>query len=275
MKVKDKIAIVTGGGGGLGEGIALCLAEEGAHVAVSDYQLDLAEKVAVKVRETGRRAIAIKTDVTSETQVQQMVDTTVKELGGLDIMVCCAGISGFSPPAVPSEDALLIDNIRVEDWDATFAVNVKGVFLCNRAAAPVFRKQNSGRIVNISSVAGRRPSDFLVAYATSKAAVIAFTQSMALLMAPHHVNVNCVCPGIIYTPMWKEGSELLVKVHPALKNSGLGAKEALDMMVQTRIPFKRYQTAEDIGKAVTFLSSSDAEEITGQSLNVCGGMAFN
>ncbi|MBU2645196.1 SDR family oxidoreductase [bacterium] len=275
MKVKDKIAIVTGGGGGLGEGIARCLAEEGAHVAVSDYQLDLAEKVAGKVRETGRRAIAIKTDVTSETQVQQMVDTTVKELGGLDIMVCCAGISGFSPAAVPSEDALLIDNIRVEDWDATFAVNVKGVFLCNRAAAPVFRKQNSGRIVNISSVAGRRPSDFLVAYATSKAAVIAFTQSMALLMAPHHVNVNCVCPGIIYTPMWKEGSELLVKVHPALKNSGLGAKEALDMMVQTLIPFKKYQTAEDIGKAVTFLSSSDAEEITGQSLNVCGGMAFN
>ena len=80
-------------------------------------------------------------------------------------------------------------------WDTTFAVNVKSVFLCNRAAAPIFRKQNSGRIVNISSVAGRRPSDFLVAYATSKAAVIAFTQSMALLMAPHHVNVNCVCPG--------------------------------------------------------------------------------
>jgi len=275
MKVKDKIAIVTGGGGGLGEGIALCLAKEGAHVVVSDNQLNLAEKVEAKVKELDRKSISVKADVTDEAQVQQMVDETVKALGGLDIMVCCAGIMGLDPHGVDSEESLYIENIQVGDWDTTFAVNVKGVFLCNRAAAPIFRKQNSGKIVNISSVAGRWPSEFLVAYATSKAAVIAFTQNMALLMAPHHVNVNCVCPGIIYTPMWKEGSEILVKIHPALKDTGLGPKEALDMLVNTRIPFKKYQTAEDIGKAVTFLSSSEAEEITGQSLNVCGGMAFN
>jgi len=275
MKVKDKIAIVTGGGGGLGEGIALCLAKEGAHVVVSDNQLNLAEKVAAKVRDLGRKSISTETDVTDEAQVQQMVDETVKELGGLDIMICCAGISGIVDRGIDSEEALRIENIQVEDWDTTFAVNVKGVFLCNRAAAPIFRKQNSGKIVNISSVAGRRPNDFLLAYATSKAAVISFTQSMALLMAPHHINVNCVCPGIIYTPMWKAGSELLVKIHPALKGTGLGPKEALDAMVNTLIPFKKYQTPEDIGNAVTFLCSSEAEEITGQSLNVCGGMAFN
>ncbi|MCG2750343.1 MAG: glucose 1-dehydrogenase [Desulfobacteraceae bacterium] len=275
MRLKDKCAIVTGGGGGLGEGIALCLAREGAHVVVSDNQMDLAEKVSAKVKALGRKSIAVQTDVTDEAQVKQLVDQTVKDLGGLDIMACCAGISGMFDRGLDAAEAMLIENLRVEDWDATFAVNVKGVFLCNRAAASIFRKQKSGRIVNISSVAGRKPSDFLVAYATSKAAVISFTQSMALLMAPYHVNVNCVCPGIIYTPMWKAGSELLVKIHPLLAGSGIGPKEALDAMVQTEIPFKKYQTPEDIGKAVVFLSSTEAEEITGQSLNVCGGISFN
>ena len=273
MRLKDKCAIVTGGGGGLGEGIALCLAREGAHVTVSDNQLDLAETVSAKVTALGRKSIAVKTDVTDEIQVKQLVEQTVDELGGLDIMVCGAGITGLVDRGLDPKEALRVENITVEDWDATFAVNVKGVFLCNREAGAVFSKQKSGRIVNISSIGGRKPSDTLVAYATSKAAVISFTQSMALLMAPYHVNVNCVCPGIIYTPMWKAGSELFVKIHPAWK--GADPKKALDAMVQSQIPFKKYQTPEDIGKAVVFLSSTEAEEITGQSLNVCGGMVFN
>jgi meso-butanediol dehydrogenase/(S,S)-butanediol dehydrogenase/diacetyl reductase len=169
----------------------------------------------------------------------------------------------------------LVENILVGDWDFTFDTNVKGVFLCNRAVAPVFRKQNSGRIVNISSVAGRKGNDILLAYSTSKAAVIAFSQGMALQMAPYHVNVNTVCPGIIYTPMWQAGSKLLAEYHPLFKGTGLKPKDALDAMVETRIPFKTYQAPEDIGKAVVFLVSDDAKEITGQALNVCGGMAFN
>ena len=275
MKVKDKIAIVTGGGGGLGEGICLCLAKEGAHVVVSDNQLDLAEKGTVKVKDLGRKSLAIETDVTDEAQVQKMVDTTVQELGGLDILVCCAGISGFVHQKELEDTSTDIENLLVEDWDLTFGVNTKGVFLCNRAAAPIFRKQNSGKIVNISSVGARRPNDFLIAYAASKAAVINFTQNMATHMARHHVNVNCVCPGIIYTPMWQEGAELLTRVHPMLKGTGIAPKDALDAIVNSDIPFKKYQTPEDIGKAVTFLASAEAEEITGQSLNVCGGMAFN
>jgi len=275
MKVLDKVAIVTGGGGGLGEGISLCLAKEGAHVVVSDNQLNLAENVAAKVKELGQKSLAIETDVTDETQVQQLVDTTVKEFGGLDIMICCAGISGFVHQKQKENTSLAIENIMVEDWDLTFAVNTKGVFLCNRAAAPIFRKQNSGKIVNISSVGGRRPNQILMAYGASKAAVISFTQSMAVHMAPHHVNVNCVCPGIIYTPMWKEGAELLIQINPDLKDSGIEPKALLDSIVAQEIPFNKYQTPEDIGKAVVFLSSEEAEEITGQSLNVCGGMAFN
>lgn len=272
MRLKGKIAVVTGGGGGLGEGICLCLAEEGADVVVSDIDPQLADAVAAKVREKGSRSLAVKTDVSREEDVKILVDQTVKEMGDLDILVCCAGISGF---ATREATGLDIEGLSTEQWDETFAVNMRGVFLCNRTVAPIFRRKNQGRIVNIASIAGRKGSDLLVAYAASKAAVINFTQSMALQMAPHHVNVNAVCPGIIYTPMWERGAQMLAKVHPMFAGTGVNPREALDMVVQTRIPFKTYQTPEDIGKAVVFLSSDEAKEITGQALNVCGGSYFS
>jgi len=272
MRLKDKIAIVTGGGGGLGEGICLCLAQEGAEVVVSDLDQQLADAVAAKVREKGPKSLAIKTDVSREDDVKKLVDQTVKEMGDVDILVCCAGVSGFSITETTSLD---IEEVTVEQWDKTFAVNMRGVFLCNRTVAPIFRRKNQGRIVNISSLAGRKGSDIMVAYAASKAAVINFTQSMALQLAPHHVNVNAVCPGIIYTPMWEQGIQILVKAHPMFAGTGVNPKDALDMVVQTRVPFKTYQTPEDIGHAVVFLASDEAKEITGQSLNVCGGSYFN
>jgi meso-butanediol dehydrogenase/(S,S)-butanediol dehydrogenase/diacetyl reductase len=272
MRLKGKIAIVTGGGGGLGEGICLCLAQEGADLVVSDIDQQLADAVATKVREKGPKALAVKTDVSREDEVKKLMDQTVKEMGDIDILVCCAGISGFATREATSLD---IEELPVEQWDETFAVNMKGVFLCNRTVAPIFRRKNQGRIINIASIAGRKGSDLLVAYSASKAAVINFTQSMALQMAPHHVNVNAVCPGIIYTPMWERGAQMLAKVHPMFAGTGVNPKEALDMVVQTRIPFKTYQTPEDIGKAVVFLASEEAKEITGQALNVCGGSYFS
>ncbi|MEW6265966.1 MAG: SDR family NAD(P)-dependent oxidoreductase [Thermodesulfobacteriota bacterium] len=275
MRLKDKAAVVTGGGGGLGEGICLCLAQEGAQVVVSDLNEELAESVAAKAREKGVQALAVQTDVTQEADVQKLIEVTVKKLGGLDILVCCAGISGYGRYDPESVKTLLIENLDVKVWDETFAVNMRGIFLCNRAAAPIFRQKNSGRIVNISSVAGRKGVDFLPAYAASKAAVISFTQSMALQMAPHHVNVNAVCPGVIYTPMWQHGAKLLASAHPLFAGSGIDPKQALDMLVQTMIPFKTLQTPEDIGHAVVFLASDEAKEITGQALNVCGGMHFS
>ena len=272
MRLKGKIAIVTGGGGGLGEGICLCLAQEGADVVVSDLDRQLADTVAAKVREKGSKALAVKTDVSREEEVKNLVDQTIKEMGDVDILVCCAGVSGFSSREAAS---LHIEDLPVEQWDETFAVNMRGVFLCNRTVAPIFRKKNQGRIINIASIAGRKGSEMLPAYSASKAAVISFTQSMALQMAPHHVNVNAVCPGIIYTPIWERGAQVLAKAHPLFAGTGINPKEALDMVVQTSIPFKNYQTAEDIGKAVVFLASDEAKEITGQALNVCGGMYFS
>jgi meso-butanediol dehydrogenase/(S,S)-butanediol dehydrogenase/diacetyl reductase len=275
MRLKDRVAIVTGGGGGIGEGICLCLAREGTHVVVGDVKAEPAEHVAEKVRETGRNAVAVGIDVSQPDQVQSLIDTTLSQLGGLDILVCCAGIGGHVHRGIDSEEPLTLENVRVEDWDLTLDVNLKGVFLCNRAAAPIFKKQKRGKIINISSVAGRKGVDWLVPYSVSKAGVIALTQAVALGLAPYNVNVNAVCPGIIYTPMWERGAAIMVKGHPMFAGKGLDPKQALDTIVRRTIPLKRYQTAEDIGHAVVFLASDEAKEITGQAVNVCGGMAMN
>lgn len=272
MRLQDKVAIVTGGGGSLGEGICRCFAREGARVAVSDLNLDLAETVAAKIQGADGRALPIQTDVSSQDDVERLVAATTADLGSPDIMVCCAGVT-----KARNRDASgpqLIEDLTVADWDFIFAVNMRGVFLCNRAVAPIFREKNSGKIINISSISGRKGVDFIPAYAATKAGVISFTQSMALQLAPHHVNVNAICPGIIYSPLWEETSNLL-PAHPMFADAGLSPKQALDALVQAMVPFKTYQTPEDIGNAAVFLASDEAKEITGQSLNVCGGMFFS
>ncbi|MBU2550318.1 MAG: SDR family oxidoreductase [Proteobacteria bacterium] len=272
MRLKDRIAVVTGGGGGLGEGICLCLAREGADVVVSDLKLELAEQTAAKVRDAGRRAWAVATDVRMADQVQDLIDLSLSEAGGLDILVCCAGVFGHAGRK-PSDGPMTIESISEQDWDLTIDVNLKGVFLCNRAALPHFKKQKKGRIINISSVGGRKGVDFLAHYTASKAGVIVLTQAMAGNLAPYGVTANTVCPGIIWTPMWAQGVEVLSQTHEAFK--GTDPEQVFNILVQSQIPLKRAQTPEDIGNAVVFLASDEASEITGQALNVCGGMAFN
>lgn len=272
MRLKDQVAIVTGGGGGLGEGICLCLAREGAHVVVSDVQQNLAEEVMKKVQATGQRSMAIQTDVSNARQCEELVENTLKEMGGIDILVCGAGVGGFTYRG-ESEAPLILENISEKDWDQTIDVNLKGVFLCNRAVAPRFKKQNKGKIVNISSVAGRRGFDWIAHYCASKAGVIVLTQAVALQLAPYSVNVNAVCPGVIRTPMWDTGARVLSQSYPPFK--GMTPDQVFDVVVQNMIPMKRPQTAEDIGNAVAFLCSEEAREITGQTINVDGGAAFN
>jgi len=275
MRLKDKVAIVTGGGGGLGEGIALCFAREGAHVVVSDINMDLAEKVASKVKEMGRKSLAMQTDVRDLSQVEGLVAKTIDEMGAIDILACSHGVSGMTHREHDPDEPITLEGITEEDWDLTLDVNLKGVFLCNRAVTPHFKEKGGGKIINVSSVGGRRGNPSLFAYSISKAAVIALTQALAQQLAPYDVNVNTICPGIIYTPMWQEGAKLLAKMDPRFKDLDISPKDALDFVVEMSIPFKRMQTAEDIGNAAVFLASDEAKEITGQALNVCGGMAFN
>ena len=271
-RLKDQVAIVTGGGGGLGAGICRCLAEEGAHVVVSDVNLDLAEKVAAELRERGQEALAIRTDVRSPEQCQTLVETTIREMGRIDILVCGAGVGGFDFRGDSPEPPML-ETISEEDWDLIIDVNLKGVFLCNRAVAPHFKQQRHGKIINISSICGRKGVAWLAHSSASKAGVIVLTQSVALQLAPYNVNVNTVCPGLIWTPMWARGAEVLSQTYESYK--GMSPEEIFRTEVQHQIPLGRPQTPEAIGKLVVFLASSEAEEITGQAINVDGGAMFN
>jgi meso-butanediol dehydrogenase / (S,S)-butanediol dehydrogenase / diacetyl reductase len=272
MRLKDKVAIVTGGGGGLGEGICMCLAREGADVVVSDVNIGLANAVAEKVKAAGRRAIAVKTDVRSPAECQEMVKTALKAMGRIDIMVTNAGVSGFVHRKESTEPPV-IESISEEDWNLTVDVNLKGVFLCNQAIAPVFKAQKSGKIVNISSLGGRKGVDFIPHYCATKAGVIVMTQALALQLAPYGVNANTVCPGVIWTPMWEEAAYVLQRSNPMFQ--GLTPEQVFQGAVQNMIPLKRAQKPEDIGNAVVFLASDEASEITGQALNVDGGAFFS
>ena len=272
MNLNDQVAIVTGGGGGLGEGICLSMARAGADVVVSDIREDLAREVAAKIEGLGRRAVAVKTDVTDADQCQALVDTALRELGRLDILVCCAGTAGIEFMS-PQDEAMAIENIPLETWDRTIDVNLKGVFLCLRAAIPHFKKQQRGKIINISSIAGRLGRDMLPIYAASKAAVINLSQGVALQLAPHNINVNTICPGLIWTPLWADGVDFMKKARPELKD--VPPEVAFNLMVQNSVPFKRPQTPEDMGELAVFLASDAAKEITGQAINVDGGSQMN
>jgi meso-butanediol dehydrogenase/(S,S)-butanediol dehydrogenase/diacetyl reductase len=268
MNLKDQVAVVTGGGGGIGAGICLCLAKSGADVAVSDIREDLAREVADKIQGLGRRAIAVQTDVTDEGDCQALIRTALQELRRLDILVCCAGTAGIEF-MTPREDATALENIPLETWNRTIDVNLKGVFLCNRAVIPHFKEQRRGRIINISSIAGRQGRELLPVYAASKAGVINLSQAVARQLAPYNINVNTICPGLIWTPLWADGVDFMRRANPDLKD--VPPEVAFNLMVQNQIPLKRPQTPEDMGELAVFLASDAAKEITGQAINVDGG----
>lgn len=272
MRLKDKVALVTGAGGGLGEGICRCLAREGAHVVASDLNYDAAQRISQIVADEGRRSIAISADVRDADQCRNMVETTAESLGRLDILVCNAGFGGYFADRDPDR-LLTIENITEEEWDMTFDVNTKGVFLCNKAVLPLFKEQRSGKIINIASLSARNPLDFIAHYGASKAAVINFTQAVAMHMARYQVNVNAICPGLIQTGMGDSMGAVLGQSHPVFK--GLDPEAIFNMLVKNSVRKRTPQTAKDIGNAVVFLASDEASEIVGQTINVCGGMAFN
>lgn len=186
MQLPDKIAIVTGGGSGIGRAISLGLAQEGARVAVCDINLETAQKTASAI---GPAAVAIQADVSQEADADRMVAETVRRFGRLDILVNVAGIVPHSP----------VLDLPVEEWDRVMAVNLRGVFLCTRAAARVMKDQGGGKIVSISSGRGVTGMDEGSHYAASKGGINAFTASMGMELGPYGINVNAVCPGFTAT----------------------------------------------------------------------------
>jgi meso-butanediol dehydrogenase/(S,S)-butanediol dehydrogenase/diacetyl reductase len=272
MTLEGKVALVTGAGRGIGRGIALALARAGADVALSDIDVipsaaqhygekqisgfQAAEQTAAEVREIGRRAVALCTDVTVDTQVRAMLDKTVADLGGLDILVCNAGVVHVSA----------VEQLSEEAWDLTMTVNTKGVFLCCRAALPHLRQRSGSSIINIASIAGKNGTPGMAHYCASKFAVVGFSNSLAKEVAGQGIRVNAICPGILDTQMWKYLSE-------TFKAPGESREEAWQRYVRSLIPLGRPQTPEDIGQLAVYLAT--APNVTGQAINLDGGMELH
>lgn len=266
MQLEDRIALITGGARGLGKGIALVLAERGADIAVCDINLGGAQQTAGEIAAIGRKATAYEVDVTSQSQLREIVNSTLADFGRIDILVNAAGVIG----AAGFEETT---TSREEDWDLTFDVNVKGTALASDAVSSHMKERRFGKIVNIASHAGRGGGAGGGAYGASKAAVIHLTQSYAMDLAPFNINVNAICPGSIWTPMWERIAIRTQRNRP--EQQQLAPREIFDAAIMERCPLGREQTPEDIGKAVAFFASDDAINITGQSLNVNGGIRMN
>lgn len=256
MRLRNKVAIVTGAGTGIGHAIALALAKEGANVVIGDIKEDSAKTTATEIEAIGRKTLVVKCDVRSSSEVENMVQKTLEKFGKINILVNNAGVSTM---------ALVVD-MTEEEWDFNLDVNAKGAFLCSRAVARQMIKQGEGdKIINLGSIAGKSGEQYYAHYNASKAAVIAFTASLARELAPYKINVNAVCPGSVQTSMQlrelKWGANL----------RGMPEEEIKNWMVAIT-PLGRLEQPEDVAKLVVFLASEEANFITGQAINVDGGI---
>jgi len=256
MELKNKVAIVTGGARGIGRGIAYELAKEGVRLALADLPSTAADRdeTIAGVKKLGSDAMGIDVDVRDFAQAQKMVQTVIDAWGQVDILVNNAGVIKVGPVFMFGE----------EDWDLIQDVNVKGTFLCAKAVAPHMIQRRAGRIINLSSMAGKSGKSGASAYCASKWAVLGFTQAMAEEMGQFDVTVNAICPGEVDTFMWRE------VLLPAISlGTGVTKEEAWEQAAVKNVPLKRPQTVEDIGQAAVFLCKAD--NITGESINVTGG----
>jgi NAD(P)-dependent dehydrogenase (short-subunit alcohol dehydrogenase family) len=265
MKLENKVAIVTGGGRGIGKAISICLAEEGANIVLADIDLLSAEKTAAEIEAMARGALVVRMDVTRRDEVQTMVARTLDAFGRVDILVNNAGVVGerTGPP---------FTDLREEDWDICYEVNLKGIFIVCREVVPHFIEQKAGKIINIASIAGRLGEHSQPHYSASKAGVISFTQALARELGRHNINVNCICPGLLWTPMWRQLEGMF---SGDASPETVERREVFERTIRRLTPLRREQTPEDIGKLAAFLASEDARNITGQSINVDGGARLN
>jgi len=246
-----KVAIVTGGARGIGKGITLTLAKQGADVVIVDLLSDEAEATASEVEKLGRKALAIKSDISKKEEVDQTAKQVLDTFGKIDILVNNAAW----------ERIMFFVETTPDFWDKIIDINYKGILNWTRAVIDHMMERNYGRIINIGSDAGRVGSMGEAVYSGTKGAVIAFGKTMARELARNKITINCVCPGPTLTPltqgMMQEEGSLTAKVMPSMEKI---------------IPLRRLGTPEDIAAAVAFLASDEAEFITGQTLSVTGGL---
>ncbi|MBM6593614.1 L-iditol 2-dehydrogenase [Microvirga pudoricolor] len=252
MKLRGKVAVVTGGAGGIGRAIVERYAREGATVAVADVSHAAARSVAQAV---GGDAFAVELDVTDQASIDAMVETVARTTAGIDILVNNAAVFDMAP----------ILDVTEASYDFVFGVNTKGLFFTLQAVARhMVGRGQGGKIINIASQAGRRGEALVSVYCASKAAVISLTQSAGLDLIRHRINVNGIAPGVVDTPMWKEVDALFARY----ENRPIGEKKRL---VGEAVPYGRMGRPEDHAGAAVFLASDDAEYVVAQTLNVDGG----
>lgn len=245
MNLKNKIAIITGARRGIGEAIALKLAEGGAKVVVTDISQEDCQKVVDKIKEIGSDGLALKLDVTDEDNIKEAIKATKEKFGKIDILVNNAGIF------IQQE----LDKMETPKIEKELAVNLKGAILCSKNVIPGMKAQNYGKIVNVASIAGFVGFEISSVYCATKGALIAMTKELAMELGKYKINVNAVAPGVIATDMTKD---MLVN-------------EEIKEVLLAKIPYGRVGKPEDIANAVAFLASDEAEYITGHTLVVDGG----
>jgi NAD(P)-dependent dehydrogenase (short-subunit alcohol dehydrogenase family) len=272
MRLEGKVAIVTGCARerGIGRAIAMRLAAEGANVVAADYcramaeypdakfgQLEELEGLVSDIRKLGRRSIAVKVDVTDEAEVAAMAEAAMKEFGRVDILCNNAGGGVGGGPVIQQ---------TLDSWNRTVAINLTGTFLCAKHVAPkIIAGGRGGRIINTASIAGKRGGPMMAAYSSAKHGVIGLTRSLALELGAFNITVNAVCPGFVETQLF----EGLINMVGTTRN--MNREQVLKTFVQ-QVPMGRMESGDDVANVVAFLASEDGGYMTGQALNICGGV---
>ncbi len=259
MLLKDRVAIITGGGSGIGRGVAERFTREGAKLALFDIAQDSLNQTEATLRAEGADVLTVRADVSDSNDVARAFTETLSHFGRLDILVNNAGIGNPPKTIVEMDD---------KGWDRTIAVNLRSVFLCSRAAArQMIAQGDGGRIISVASQAGKTGYARLTPYCASKAGIILFTQAFAKEVASQGILVNCVCPGTIDTPLLRGGIE-------EATGGAIPFEEAVKMALPT-IPLGRVGYPADVARLITFLASDEADYMTGQAINVSGGQEMH
>jgi len=258
MRLQDKVALVTGGGRGLGEAAAGAFAAEGARVVVADKDGEAAQRVAGELREAGGSARGLTVDVADGGSVRQMVSTVLREWDRIDVLLHCAGIAR-GPGQWGGSDWKPMEEVAEEDWDLVLQINLKGTFLCDQAVGRAMIARRSGKIINVGSISGVVVTRGLLGHGpdcASKAAVIQLTKVLAMEWARHNVHVNCISPGYMETPMVERVKQRLPHVH----------RLQLEMT-----PMNRFGQPAEFSQAAVFLASGESDYVTGHNLLIDGG----
>ncbi len=258
MELEGQAAIVTGAGQGIGRAVALELASLGANVVIADVNPETAERTADEVRAKGQRALGVRVDVTRRADAEALARRTMDEFGRVDVLVNNAGITRRAEPLEISDEL----------WDTIMNVNVKGVLYCTQAVLPHMLAAKRGKIISTASQSGKVSSPTGLVYCASKAAIISMTKSLALAYARDGILVNCVCPGSIDTAMWDE-----IDQNIGVREHGLRPGEWKQRRAE-QIPLGRLGTPEDVARVFGFLASSKSDYMTGQAVNVTGGLVM-